>query len=91
MEFLVAIQIRLPESMALEQRESLADAESKLGRDLLDSGRIVRIWRVPGRSANVGIWSAADATELDDVLGSLPLYPWMDITVEPLAIHPLER
>jgi muconolactone D-isomerase len=29
-----------------------------------------------------------DATVLHEALSSLPLYPWMDINVHPLAVHP---
>jgi muconolactone D-isomerase len=50
----------------------------------------VRIWRIPGRTANVGIWEAPDATALHDLVSSLPLFPWLDVTVTPLARHYLE-
>ena len=30
----------------------------------------------------------ADATALHEALSSLPLYPWMDIEVHALAVHP---
>jgi muconolactone D-isomerase len=39
----------------------------------------------------VGLWEAEDATQLHDALSSLPAFPWMDATVEALAIHPQER
>jgi muconolactone D-isomerase len=47
----------------------------------------VRLWRIPGRTANWGLWRANDATELHDALISLPCGP-MDIEVMPLARHP---
>jgi muconolactone D-isomerase len=50
--------------------------------------RLVRLWRIPGRTANWGLWRAADATELHDALTSLPLWPHMHIEVVPLAKHP---
>ena len=36
------------------------------------------------------VWQAADASELHDLLLSLPLFRWMDIDVQALAVHPLE-
>jgi muconolactone D-isomerase len=37
------------------------------------------------------LWEAPDATVLHDALASLPMFPWMDATVEPLATHPQEK
>lgn len=90
MEFLVRIDVRLPPELPDEARNDLAAAESARGRELQDAGSIVRIWRVPGRHANVGVWQAADASELHDLLLSLPLFRFMDIDVQALAVHPLE-
>ncbi len=50
----------------------------------------MRIWRLPGRFANVSLYRTADATELHAALTSLPLWPFMDVRVEALAVHPLE-
>lgn len=90
MEFLVRIEIGLPSDMDPERRAALVEAEAARGRELRDAGAIVRMWRVPGRLANVGIWSAADATDLHTTISSLPLFDWMSVTVEPLATHYLE-
>jgi muconolactone D-isomerase len=87
MEFLVEIEIEWPRSMAEDERTVLLAAEAARGRELRDAGSIVRIWRIPGRRANVGVWEAADATELHELLSSLPVFPWMNIHVRPLAEH----
>jgi muconolactone D-isomerase len=86
-EFLVEIEIGLPPSTPDDERAALLAAEAARGRELRDAGAIVRMWRVPGRRANVGIWSAADASELHELIGSLPLFPWMDVQVRALADH----
>lgn len=91
MEFLVRIEVRLPSDLPEQTRTDLTAQELARGRVLQDAGSIVRIWRVPGRVANVAIWRAADASDLHDLLTSLPLFPWMDIDVEALALHPLEH
>lgn len=89
-EFLVEIAVALPADLGSEPRAELLAKERELGRKLVEEGAIVRIWRVPGSSRNVGIWKAPDATALHERLRSLPLAPWCDIRVTALAIHPLE-
>jgi muconolactone D-isomerase len=91
MEFLVETEFRLPPEWDVDARENLLDDESRYGAARRDQGALVRIWRVPGRSANVAIWEAVDATVLHELLAKLPLAPYMSITVRPLALHPLEN
>lgn len=88
MDFLVQINVRLPPDTPPERREELVAAEAVRARELGAKGAIFRLWRMPGRWSNVGIWRAADATELHDAISSLPLYPWLDVEVTPLARHP---
>ena len=47
--------------------EELTRREAERARELAGAGVLKRLWRVPGRRANVGLWDAADATELDAV------------------------
>ena len=88
MEFLVDIDIDLPVDMPEDQSRELTEREGERARELAAEARLIRLWRVPGRRANVGLWSAADATELHEALTSLPLYRYMRIRVEALARHP---
>jgi muconolactone D-isomerase len=90
MEFLVHIDISLPDGLPDERRRELIAAEHRRGEELIHQGVLVRIWRLPGRFANVSLYRAADATELHAALVSLPLWPYMDVRVEALAVHPLE-
>ena len=89
-EFLVRIEIDLPFALGPAERAALQAAELDRGRELAALRAIQRIWRVPGRHANVGIRRAADATELHSHLASLPMFPYMDVRVTPLATHDLE-
>jgi muconolactone D-isomerase len=90
-KFLVAIDVRLPGTLAEEERAELLGAELARGRELVEAGVIAAIWRIPGALRNVGIWEAADATELHEHLSSLPVFPWLTADVTPLAEHPLQR
>jgi muconolactone D-isomerase len=90
-EFLVEIEISLPPELGDERRRSLLDAEAARGSALAQAGVLRALWRVPGRLANCGIWSATDATALHEALASLPLWPYMDVAVTALARHPLSE
>lgn len=86
---MVQIDVALPATMAAAERDELRRAELARGRELFAAGAIRSIWRIPGGLRNVGIWEAADATELHALLESLPMYPWLEARVTPLARHPL--
>jgi muconolactone D-isomerase len=90
MEFLVQIQVTLPPELSGGSPQELIEREQVRGRELMNEGVIRRIWRIPGRTANVGIWDAADPTALHEALSSLPMFPYIDAKVTPLATHPLE-
>jgi muconolactone D-isomerase len=89
MEFLVRISVSLPPDLAGPEREALLERERVRGVELRDGGVIRSIWRIPGRLANVGIWAAPDATALHEALVSLPVFPYTQIDVTPLARHHL--
>lgn len=88
-EFMVHIRIDLPPDMDPNQRETLERQETQYGRELLATGALTHIWRLPGQRANIGIWRVPDATALHTHLEKLPLRPWMTIDVTALAHHPL--
>jgi muconolactone D-isomerase len=48
----------------------------------------VEIWRLTGRYSNLSIFDVADHDRLHEILWNLPLFPYMDIDVQPLARHP---
>lgn len=88
MEFLVRIQVNFPADGDAAEKERLTAAERSRAVELTAQGVIQRLWRIPGRWANWGIWVAADATELHDAISSLPFFPYLDVEVFPLARHP---
>jgi muconolactone delta-isomerase len=75
---------------------SLAEAtagEAVRARELTRQGRMIRLWMLPekhGVSANLGLYLAGDAAEMQAILESLPLYKYQYLTtqVTPLTPHP---
>ncbi|MGH3217642.1 MAG: muconolactone Delta-isomerase [Streptosporangiaceae bacterium] len=88
MEFLVHIIIEPPDSLEPDALRRLREAEAARAAELAGSGVLLRLWREPGRWANWGLWAARDEADLDAALGSLPLRPYMGVTVHPLEAHP---
>lgn len=88
MEFLVEMEVKWPPDGDPERRAALGEAEHKRAMELAKAGLLKRLWRVPGRIANFGLWEAPDATELHKAIASLPLFPWIEVKVHPLAKHP---
>jgi muconolactone D-isomerase len=87
-EFIVSIEVNWPPDGDAAVRDELVAAEARRAAELVASGNLVRIWRVPGRWANIGLWKAQDVDELHRCITSLPFYPWLDVEVQPLATHP---
>ena len=88
MLFHVTMDVNLPLDMAPERAAQLKQDEKTRFQQLQREGRWRHIWRVVGQYANVSIFDVADNTELHEVLLSLPLFPYMRITVTPLCRHP---
>jgi muconolactone D-isomerase len=90
-EFLIRTRLTRPESATDEQVAELMAAEKARGTELMDAGVLKRLWRVPGEWGAWVLYEAAEATELHDVLTSMPLWKWMKVEVHPLARHPFDR
>jgi muconolactone D-isomerase len=84
-EFLVNIEFVGEERILPDEVEELLRRERERASELALQGHLVRMWRVPGRRANWGLWRASDPTELHKILESLPYWPYMNIVVHPLA------
>jgi len=91
MEFLARIDVNLPPDMDPGAAEELRTRERERGKELWGAGVIQRIWRIPGKRAVLGLYRAESATSLQEVFESFPMYPYLDITVYPLADHALEQ
>ena len=88
MEWLINMTVRPPAGTSEEEIAARSQAEADAVALLAKSGSVLRVWRIPGQWANWSLWTFPDATSLHAALSSLPLWPWAEITVHPLAAHP---
>ncbi|MCX4613243.1 muconolactone Delta-isomerase family protein [Streptomyces mirabilis] len=88
-EFLVEITTTIPEGTTQDEVDRRRAAEAVRARELAATGNLARLWRPVGELHSIGIWCAGDEDELHEkVLGTLPLRPWMSLTVTALESHP---
>lgn len=88
MLFHVRMDVRIPLDMGAEVKADLVAREKSYAHEVQQSGRWPHLWRVVGEYANVSIFDVESNDALHDLLSGLPLFPYMDITVTPLAKHP---
>ncbi|MGY4803788.1 muconolactone Delta-isomerase [Teichococcus aerofrigidensis] len=88
MLYCVQMDVRVPPDMDREAFERLKAEEKAVAQALQRDGRWRHLWRVAGRYANISVFDVADHDELHGILSTLPLFPFMEITVTPLARHP---
>jgi muconolactone D-isomerase len=88
MLFQVQITVRPPHGVDREEISALSATEIELAMKLQREGKWRHIWRIPGQWANVSIFDVDDTEELDRILHSLPLFPYMEIKILPLCRHP---
>jgi muconolactone delta-isomerase len=91
MEFLVDMVTTVPDGTTDAEVDAIRTREAARSRELAAQGHLLRLWRppvVPGQWRTWGLFRAADATELESVLSSMPLRVWRHDTVTPLTAHP---
>jgi muconolactone D-isomerase len=91
MDYLVDFTLTVPEGTPDAEREERTAGEGVRVAELAAEGHALRVWKpLPddGRARAVGLYRAADDSELQAILESLPLRPWMEISVTALAEHP---
>ncbi len=88
MLFLVRMDVNLPADMPSEEAAAIKAVEKAYSQDLQQQGKWRHIWRVVGEYSNYSVFDAESNDELHTMLSGLPLFPYMDISVTPLAKHP---
>lgn len=84
----VRMDVRVPHDLDPARFEALKAAEKARAEALQREGKWCHLWRIAGAYANYSVFDVADHDELHMILSTLPLFPFMDIQVTPLARHP---
>ena len=74
--------------LSAEDRDELMGRERAIATALIDAGTITWMWRLPDSGTSVTIWNAESTEALEAHLGTLPVLPYNDIEITPLAVHP---
>lgn len=88
MLYLVHMVVDIPSTLAPEEAARIKAEEKAYSQQLQSSGKWPHLWRVVGEYANYSVFDVASNDELHNTLSNLPLFPFMKITVTPLAKHP---
>src|SRR3954447_3787565 len=91
MDYLVDFTITVPDGAPAAEVEQRTTGEVARVAELAAQGHALRVWRpLPeeARTRAIVLYRAADDRELEAILESLPLRPWMEISVTALAEHP---
>jgi muconolactone D-isomerase len=88
-EFIVEITTTIHDGTTQSEVDPRRAAEAVRAKELTTSGNLVRLWRPIGEMRSIGLWRAEDEADLrSNVLGTLPLSPWMAFTVTAMQPHP---
>jgi muconolactone delta-isomerase len=69
----------------------VADAtrrEAQRAHELAEQAYLERLWKLPGEGRTLGLWRAGDAAQMQAIVKSLPLDPFMTTEITPLTQHP---
>jgi muconolactone D-isomerase len=88
MLFHVRMDVDIPHHLDATAVEKLRADEKARSQELQRTGTWRHLWRIVGHYANISIFDVETPAQLHDLLTSLPLFPFMKITVTPLCQHP---
>lgn len=89
-EFLTTFTRAVPPGTPAEAVRDAEAAEARQAAELGRQGHLVRLWQVPSQGYALGQWVAADPAELQALLKSLPLAPYLTVGTTPLTPHPTD-
>jgi muconolactone D-isomerase len=86
--FHVRMDVAIPRDLDPDDRARLVAEEKERALELQRTGTWVHLWRIVGQYSNVSVFDVGSTDELHEILWSLPLFPFMQVQVTPLARHP---
>lgn len=88
MLFHVRMDVRVPLDFDPIRADELKRVERERAQDLQNQGKWRHLWRIAGQYSNISVFDVETVQELHDIVSTLPLFPFMEITVTPLCRHP---
>lgn len=91
MEYLVTMTTHVPDGTPEQEVNDIRAREDARSRELAAQGHLLRLFRpplAPGEWRTLGLFAAARADRLEEVLASMPLRIWRTDEVTPLSPHP---
>jgi muconolactone D-isomerase len=88
MLFHVRMDVAIPRDLDPGLRDELIATEKARALELQRKGTWVHLWRIVGQYSNFSVFDVDSTDELHDILWNLPMFPFMQVQVTPLAKHP---
>jgi muconolactone delta-isomerase len=87
-EFLTTFTVEVPPGTPGASVDAAEASEVDRAREFATHGQLLRLWRLPDNGRSLGLWLAHDVDEMQAILTSLPLSPWMNVETVRLGPHP---
>ena len=87
-EFLTTFILAVPRGTQPSLVDDAKGAEARRTRQLAAQGHLLRLWALPGNGRSLGLWRASGSSEMEEILGSLPLAVWLTVETVALSRHP---
>jgi muconolactone delta-isomerase len=87
-EFLTTFTLTIPPKTPSASVDAADAGEAERTRELAGHGQLLRLWKLPADGQAIGLWLAHGADEMQAILASLPLSPWLNVETIQLGPHP---
>jgi muconolactone delta-isomerase len=87
-EFLTFFSTVVPDGTTAQAVADADAREAQAAAEWAAKGRLRRLWALPGQGRALGLWQADNPAEMQTIVKSLPLDPWMTTETIPLTPHP---
>jgi muconolactone delta-isomerase len=87
-EYLTFFSIVVPDGTTAQAVADADAREAEQAREWAVKGKLRRLWALPGQGRALGLWQADNPAEMQAIVKSLPLDPWMETETIPLTAHP---
>jgi len=82
------MDVQIPHDMPADTADDIKAREKAYSQELQRQGKWQALYRVVGEYANYSVFDVESNDELHTLLSALPLFPYMNVHVTPLAKHP---